>query len=84
MEVKRDGLVISIMHLDEGTKSGLVASLNAFITVDKADLRVNVWDMGKYYTVDIYCEAEIVIRRLEEYLNSEGYVLRLTPKKIIV
>lgn len=85
MEVKREGLLITFERLDEATKSGLKMALNTFIGSEDADLQVNVWEMPNgSFTIDIYCESDFVVRRLEEFLNSEGYVLRLTPKKIIV
>lgn len=85
MLVKREGLLVTIDKLDEGAKGGVSSAIKSFISMENLDLQVNVWAVPDgSYTIDIYCESEVIIRRLEEFLNGSGYVLRLTPKKIMV
>lgn len=85
MLVKRQGLLVTIQHIDADEQESLSGRINQFIGMENADLNVNVWDMGRQgFTFDIYCESEPVLKRLEEWLNECGYVLKLTPKRIQV
>lgn len=85
MEVKREGWIVSFEQLDEGEARSLQITLDDYIKTERSQLQVRVWNLKDgSFTVDVYYESEYELRRLEEWLNANGYVLRLTPKKTIM
>jgi hypothetical protein len=85
MEVKRTGLLVTLKNIEPDEQERLSARVHQFINMESSDVYVNVWDMGRQgFTFDIYCESDVIVKRLEEWLNECGYALRLTPKKVQV